>query len=396
MSLTHTINSVGKKGRVDVVVMTNLPAVPARLGEALLEKGLDWLEISFDKLHKTVKGLQDIGVVVIDTDRMESEHIKRLHAVLGLLSERKIPTLFLNNRLNLNLKSFPFARVIDTKSGENAGEEIAEAVSMQRTRVDCRAEEALEPGGDLAEDTAEQLKMAGEVQRNFLPRTLPNTEQVRWACMYEPADWVSGDIYDITRLDEQHMGFYIADAVGHSMPAALLTMFIKQAIIMRQTFGSSYRIFGPLDVIRELNTRMCSQNLGQLFATCCYCLLNTRTLQLTWCRGGHPYPVLISKDGTIRTLESRGSLIGVFEEAEFVQETIQLEPGDKVILYSDGLDKVVGSCGEDQEFIFSDTFRSLARYRIEHLISEFSMLSRHIQFSPEEIDDRTAVGMEIL
>ncbi len=376
--------------------MTNLPAVPARLSEALLEKGLDWIEVSFDKFHSTIKSLTDIGVVVIDPETVEMRQIKRLNAVLGLLDEKMVPTLFLNGNLNFPIDSFSYARIIDGRNGYDLGQEIAETVAQQRTRLDCRAEQTLEAGGDLAEDTAEQLKMAGQVQKNFLPRTLPNTEHVRWACLYEPADWVSGDIYDVVRLDEQHMGFYIADAVGHSMPAALLTMFIKQAIIMRQTQGNSYRIFGPLEVLKELNTRMCNQNLGQLFATCCYCLLNTRTLQLTWCRGGHPYPILIRKDGSIKNLESRGSLIGVFDEAEFVQKSVQLEPGDKVILYSDGLDKVVGRCEDDNEYVFSDNFRSLARYRIEHLISEFAMLSRHMQFNPEEMDDRTVVGMEIL
>ena len=93
--------------------------------------------------------------------------------------------------------------------------------------------------------------------------------------IYEPAEWVSGDLYDVRRLDEQHIGFYIADAVGHSMPAALLTMFLKQAICMRETHGNQYRIHSPLEVIREANQRMAEQHLkGCLFATCCYGLLN--------------------------------------------------------------------------------------------------------------------------
>ena len=81
----------------------------------------------------------------------------------------------------------------------------------------------------LAHDIREQLEMAGRVQRNFLPAALPESERFRFAALFKPADWVSGDIYDATRLDETHIGFYIADAVGHSVPAALLTIFIKQA-----------------------------------------------------------------------------------------------------------------------------------------------------------------------
>jgi len=135
------------------------------------------------------------------------------------------------------------------------------------------------PASDkLTEDTATQLKMAGQVQRAFLPASLPDSDKLRWAALYQPAEWVSGDIYDAARLDEQHIGFYIADAVGHSMPAALLTMFLKQALVMRRTNGDDYRIFGPQEVIKNLNLKMVEQNLGSsLFATCCYCLLNIRT-----------------------------------------------------------------------------------------------------------------------
>ncbi|GAH56406.1 unnamed protein product, partial [marine sediment metagenome] len=83
-----------------------------------------------------------------------------------------------------------------------------------------------EESAGLADDTVEQLRMAGQVQRNFLPARLPNSDTIRWATVFLPADWVSGDIYDIARLDERHIGFYVADAVGHSMPAALLTMLL--------------------------------------------------------------------------------------------------------------------------------------------------------------------------
>ncbi|KKK92182.1 hypothetical protein LCGC14_2705480, partial [marine sediment metagenome] len=140
----------------------------------------------------------------------------------------------------------------------------------------ANADEAVVRGNEssIHEDTANQLKMAGEVQRNFLPQQLPDSDVTKWAAIWRPAEWVSGDIYDVTRLDEKHIGFYIADAVGHSMPAALLTMFLKQAIVMRQTTGNDYRIFDPLEVMTNLNRKMVEQELnGCLFATCCYCLL---------------------------------------------------------------------------------------------------------------------------
>ena len=114
----------------------------------------------------------------------------------------------------------------------------------------------------FASNMAEQLRMAGLVQRDFLPRQLPNCDRLRWDTIFLPAEWVSGDIYDIARLDEEHIGFYVADVVGHGMPAALLTIFLKQALVMRQTTGNSYHIFSPAEVMANLNIRMTEQKLA--------------------------------------------------------------------------------------------------------------------------------------
>ena len=249
----------------------------------------------------------------------------------------------------------------------------------------------------LADDTAEQLKMAGQVQRNFLPAQLPNSDTVRWEVVFSPADWVSGDIYDIARLDEQHIGFYVADAVGHSMPAALLTMFLKQAITMRQTIGNDYRIFEPAEVISNLNAKMAEQHLAAgLFATCCYCLLNVATLQMSYARAGHPYPVLIRQGVQPEQLQSRGGLLGIFDDAQFEQETVQLTSGDKVFVYSDGCDSLIGRCNEQNEFIFDDQFCSIMNLPIEQMMAQFDSLVKNRHIRPVEIDDVTALGLEIL
>ena len=247
----------------------------------------------------------------------------------------------------------------------------------------------------IADDTAEQLRMAGEVQRNFLPDSLPNSQTIRWATIFHPADWVSGDIYDIRRLDEQHIGFYIADAVGHSMPAALLTMFLKQAIIMRQTSGNSYRIFEPVEVMENLNKKMGEQHLkGCLFATCCYCLLNTRTLEMTYARAGHPYPVLLRKASEPEQLENRGGLLGIFDETDFEQKTVQLEQGDKLLMYSDGCDRLIGRDTE-HGYVFSEELCSVSDLSVGEMFEAFEVFINNQVVSPGQADDITAIGLEI-
>ena len=191
--------------------------------------------------------------------------------------------------------------------------------------------EKLSMTGALVDNLTEQLRLAGLVQQDFLPTQLPNTEKIKWASVFLPAEWVSGDIYNAVRIDEKHIGFYVADVVGHGMPAALLTIFLKQALVMRTTVDNTYHIFSPAEVMKNLNKRMATQKLsGYQFATCCYCLLNTETLEMTFARAGHPYPILLRQGQEPKQLEVRGSLLGVFKEAEYSEDKIQLQPGDKI------------------------------------------------------------------
>jgi len=81
-----------------------------------------------------------------------------------------------------------------------------------------------------AEELDEEIRLAARLQQDFLPRRLPKVGSSRFSVYYQPAGFVSGDIYDVARLDETRIGFYVADAVGHGLPAALLTMFIKEAL----------------------------------------------------------------------------------------------------------------------------------------------------------------------
>jgi sigma-B regulation protein RsbU (phosphoserine phosphatase) len=248
----------------------------------------------------------------------------------------------------------------------------------------------------LVENLSEQLRLAGLVQRDFLPAHLPNTDRIKWATNFLPAEWVSGDIYDIARLDEKNIGFYVADVVGHSMPAALLTMFLKQALVMRQTIGDHYQIFQPSDVMKNLNLRMTGQKLsGYQFATCCYCLLDVETLTMTYSRAGHPYPLLI-RDGKPQQLEIRGSLLGVFEQAMYVQQTAQLQAGDKLIIYSDGAEPFIGAFDDKKGFLFTDDFMQLLKYPVNELLDRFNLLTQKQPIQPSEVDDITLIGLEII
>jgi sigma-B regulation protein RsbU (phosphoserine phosphatase) len=112
---------------------------------------------------------------------------------------------------------------------------------------------------------------------------------------------------------------------------------------MRQTVGNNYHIFSPAEVMRNLNLKITEQKLsGNQFATCCYCLLNIQNKQMTYARAGHPYPILIRAGQDPQHLQVHGPLLGILANVEYGQETIQFAEGDKLFLYSDGAESLIG------------------------------------------------------
>ena len=247
------------------------------------------------------------------------------------------------------------------------------------------------------EEARHQLEMAAVVQRDFLPKKLPNIDGINFETIYFPADCVSGDIYDIRRLDEKHIGFYIADAVGHSMPAALLTIFIKQAIEMRETKDNSYQIFEPDKVLTLLNNKMVAQGFTDaIFATAVYCLLNIETKVLKFARAGHPYPILIeAQDNNLTHIESRGSLLGVFQNTHFTTQTVKLQTGDKILVYSDGAEDIIGKCIDSGELDFSHEFISVCNNDSAQMRESLEDIINEKDEAAQEFDDITAIILEI-
>jgi serine phosphatase RsbU (regulator of sigma subunit) len=185
----------------------------------------------------------------------------------------------------------------------------------------------------------EEMRLAARLQQDFLPKQLPQIGRVYFHTIFRPAGYVSGDLYDVMRLDEKHVGFYMADAVGHGMPAALLTMFIKNALVTKQISPEGYRLLDPSQTMARLNEVLVGQHLSHAtFATAIYGHVNTETLQLTFARGGHPCPILIRANGEVESLDADGSLLGIFEDEKFTDRTVQLAVGDRLFVFSDGVE----------------------------------------------------------
>lgn len=424
MDSLHTVEM--PKSFTDVLYLTNRGQMPAEIRRLLKQQKLSFIVMPIDQFPKIRERLDLLGTVIIDAQDPDTAQQQNLARIIESLEKENIGVILLTDRVEIPIRSFSLAPARSSfsmagtvesvstddlwvrislnlayrkRSSGGSGLRVRPAVPTNQVKKICKSRlgEQLQMTGALVDSLAEQLRMAGLVQRDFLPTQLPNCDEVQWATIFLPAEWVSGDIYDIARLDEQHIGFYLADAVGHSMPAALLTIFVKQALVMRETLGNNYRIFSPAEVMKNLNVRMAAQKLsGYQFATCCYCLLNVKTLQLTYARAGHPYPVLIRPKSQPEQLEIRGSLLGVFEQADYGQRTIQLHRGDKLLLYSDGVESFVGGFDNLAGFHFAEEFCRIKDLPIIEIMDQFNTRVQTQKVAPAEVDDITMVGLEVL
>lgn len=186
----------------------------------------------------------------------------------------------------------------------------------------------------------DELQLAAMVQREFLPRELPEVNGVRFAALWRPTHYVSGDIYDVLRLNEDHVGLFVADASGHGVPAALTTMVIIRSLCATELVAGARRIMAPGQVLARLNEDMLRrQGDGNRFATAVYALVDCRARRLVLAGAGHPPALLLRRDGTTLTLESDGGLLGVFPDERYGTVEIDLEVGDRLLMYSDGFEQ---------------------------------------------------------
>ena len=239
----------------------------------------------------------------------------------------------------------------------------------------------------------DELQMAARLQRDFLPHKLPRFSNAKFSAIYQPVSFVSGDIYDVMRLDETHVGFYVADAVGHGLPAALLTMFIKKALQTKKITGNTYEIISPEIALGQLNSDLASQKLSMCeFCTAAYCVLNTKTLELFVARAGHPEPIIVHSDKSVDLLKPEGPLLGIIENAEFELQKIQLKPGDRFMLYSDGLEDSIAGRVEPTGL----SVAKLAADGIDKPREEFltSMMKTAESLGPVQ-DDMTVIALDI-
>ncbi|MCQ2913587.1 MAG: SpoIIE family protein phosphatase [Alphaproteobacteria bacterium] len=181
---------------------------------------------------------------------------------------------------------------------------------------------------------ASELEIATKIQKSALPTDFPVSNYLSIFALMNAAKEVGGDFYDFFFIDDDHFAFLIADVSGKGVPAALFMMNGKAQL--KNALHSKKR---PLaDRVTWANNNICSGNEAELFITAFVAVLNVKTGELEFVNCGHNPPLIWKKDTQYTYLNAKKNLIlGAMEGIQYKSETVQLEPGDRVFFYTDGI-----------------------------------------------------------
>ena len=245
------------------------------------------------------------------------------------------------------------------------------------------------------------LDAAARVQRTLLPEGLPEIQGLNFAWKYKPCDELAGDALNIVRINDDLIALYLLDVSGHGVPAALLSVTVTRSLHPRAG-GSPSLVAGPganpdavdpAQVASRLNALYPMESNGDHYFTMIYGLLDVRTHRLRFTVAGHPGPILVREGSPPERLDVMGFAIGIIDDAEFEESVIDLQHGDRLYLYSDGLteevnpqddefgnERLLNAIAECQGFSLQDTIESLVQQVVawrgeEHLRDDVSILA---------------------
>ena len=255
-------------------------------------------------------------------------------------------------------------------------------------------------GAELMQITAEkeristELSLATQIQASMLPHIFPpypDRHEFDIFATMEPAKEVGGDFYDFFLIDDDHLCLVMADVSGKGIPAALFMMISKTILQSCAMLGQS-----AAEILTKTNEALCSNNQAEMFVTVWLGILEISTGKLTCANAGHEYPVLKRRNGVFELYKDKhGLAVGGMEGYRYKEYTLQLEKGDKLFLYTDGVPDATDTAEnmfEKEQMIAALNTEPDAKP--EKLLSNVRRSVRDFVKDAEQFDDLTMMCIE--
>jgi sigma-B regulation protein RsbU (phosphoserine phosphatase) len=211
--------------------------------------------------------------------------------------------------------------------------------SARRAAQETRAHQQVE---SLFHQQEHEIAEARSIQEGFLPKDIPQLPGYEIVGAWQSARVVGGDYFDVLPFDRETLGLCIADVAGKGMPAALLMSNLQAAVR-----GLASPSLAPDELCARWNTLLCRNIAFDRFITFFYAQLDGSQRELRYVNAGHNAPIVMRRDGSHHRLETGGGVLGVFPNQRFELGAISLEPGDRLVLFTDGVTEAGNVDGEE-------------------------------------------------
>jgi len=209
-------------------------------------------------------------------------------------------------------------------------------LSTLRTQIESRNERR----SGAARESGE-IEAASATQRGLLPQSIPQFPGYEISAAWRPAGAVSGDYLDLLRLDANHLALSVADVIGKGVPAALLMSNVQAAV-----HALAGEMLPTGELCRRIN-RIVAANVGSgKFITFFYGVLDSAR-RFSYTNAGHCEPILVRQNGECVRVNHGGVVLGVFPDWEYREEHVDLEPGDRLVLFTDGITEIANAADEE-------------------------------------------------
>jgi sigma-B regulation protein RsbU (phosphoserine phosphatase) len=247
------------------------------------------------------------------------------------------------------------------------------------------------------------LKAAAEIQKSLLPQKTFFEENLEIAWKFEPCEHMGGDIFNIFKIDAEHLGIYMLDVSGHGVPAAMVTVSVSQFLQQNSAqLLQNSSIMAPAEVLNALDKEFPFERFNNFF-TITYFIINVKNGDTIYSNAGHPFPILLHKSETLELLKKGGPTVGIgdFDDLDngkikFEEGQLKLKPGDKLFIYTDG---IVEYQNDKEEFYGDDRFYNSLKTQkaasVTNMIDQCinSLMEFGNNTNPQ--DDITLLGLEL-
>lgn len=245
------------------------------------------------------------------------------------------------------------------------------------------------------ESIKSDLAIASEIQHAILPRVFPPfpefADKLDIAASMTPAKDVGGDFYDFFRIDDDRIGFLIADVSGKGIPAAIFMAVSRTLIRATGVNGGN-----PADCITRSNTLLAADSVDCMFVTVFYGILNVKTGEVSYCNAGHNPPYVLKRDGQVVELPTmQDPMMGAIDGIAYHEASTQLEPGDALVMFTDGVTEALNKDNEEfGEKRLEETIADVAMHNCQQIIEAIKADVATFADGAEQSDDITVLALK--